>query len=438
LTQKTPFRTQIFFVGPGRYRDDYHSISHAVKTKIRPNYKGDTIDTKSGPYTYVGGSKVLDLGFVSPQNKKKLPTTVLTTSINLASTQTSKGTPVGSSTESINFSFNKGHSSSEIPGKRKSHNRTSSLSVQSSAQTVHTVQTSVGRRTPLDRALTSTNPLLTDLSGKKMTEGPRVSYNQKQKNDDVYNSYLELQLSSELRSLKQDLENFQKRKTVAASGETSKLCSRSGSIHIGSLINAMEQAATIAPPIRIKEDIKKRNNTEEEEGEVIELYKKPERVPECSEEEEREEDTIGTEIPEEGKELIYYKEAARAQKNEKSKVLKDNVNYAQYFKSLEGSLHYDDSASYEAKKTVQKPQHVETYTMKEQVKEVFISKAREQKVEKTTTGNRLGGIKKRTLSGTKEIFGLKPPGPGGYYTHNLSYGITGSKGKSSLYGLRKI
>jgi len=69
------------------------------------------------------------------------------------------------------------------------------VSVQSSAQTVHTVQTSVGRRTPLDRALTSTNPLLTDLSGKKMTEGPRVSYNQKQKNDDVYNSYLELQLS---------------------------------------------------------------------------------------------------------------------------------------------------------------------------------------------------------------------------------------------------
>jgi len=171
----------------------------------------------------------------------------------------------------------------------------------------------------------------------------------------------------------------------------------------------MEQAATIAPPIRIKEDIKKRNNTEEEEGEVIELYKKPERVPECSEEEEREEDTIGTEIPEEGKELIYYKEAARAQKNEKSKVLKDNVNYAQYFKSLEGSLHYDDSASYEAKKTVQKPQHIETYTVKEQIKEVFISKAREQKVEKTTTGNRLGGIKKRILSGIKDIFWLKPP-----------------------------
>ncbi len=70
-----------------------------------------------------------------------------------------------------------------------------SLVTSQSAQTVHTVQTSVGRRTPLDRALTSTNPLLTDLSGKKITEGPRVSYNQKQKNDDVYNSYLDLQLS---------------------------------------------------------------------------------------------------------------------------------------------------------------------------------------------------------------------------------------------------
>ena len=50
----------------------------------RFSQKGDTIDTKSGPYTYVSGSKVLDLGFVSPQNRKKNPT-VLTTSINLAS-----------------------------------------------------------------------------------------------------------------------------------------------------------------------------------------------------------------------------------------------------------------------------------------------------------------------------------------------------------------
>lgn len=213
-------------------------------------------------------------------------------------------------------------------------------------------------------------------------------------------------------------------------------------LNLVALINAMEQqAATIAaPPIRIKEELKKRNNTEEDEIEVFVQYKKPEKVLECSEEDEREEDTIGTEIPEEGKEVIYYKQAARAQnqKNEQNKVLKDNVNYAQYFKSLEGSLHYDDSQSYEAKRPVQKSQHIETYTVKEPIKEVFICKERQQKVEKATTGNRLAAVKKRTLSGTKETFGLKPPGPGSYYTHSLSYGITGSKGKSSLYGLRKI
>jgi len=434
------------FLGPGRYRDDYNSISHAVKSKIRPKYKGDTIDTKSGPYTYVGGSKILDLGFVSPQNRKK-PPTVLTTSINLAST-TSKNTPVGSSDQSINFSFNKGppSSSGDIQTKRNTHHRTSSL------QTT----TSVGRRTPLDRAITSTNPLLTtDLSGKKLTEGPRTSHCQKQRNDDVYNSYLELQLSHDLKSIKKDLEEFQKKKPPT-SGETSKLCSRSGSIHIGSLINAMEKEAvqmqvptpvSYSVPIKFKEEEenKRRNNTEEEEEESEEHFDEIERVLECREEEEGSEGE-DSEIPEEGKEMIYYQEAARSKKNEKSQVLKDSINYEQYFKNLEASFQNEDLSG-EMKKLIQKPKKVETYTvnMKEQVKEVFISKGREQKAEKTLTANRLmAGAKKRPGSGTnlnpnsKEGFGLRPV-YSGYYPHNLSYSITGSKGKTtSFYGLRKI